>query len=52
MVSVEVTIKQAFEKHRKFKKDSQEAKTITDKITAFMALDNRPLSMAEDQGFH
>lgn len=44
-------VQQAFENGRKFTRDSPKARAINDKITEFMAFDDQPFSVVEDQEF-
>lgn len=44
-------IQQAFENSRMFTRDGLKAKAIDDKIMEFIALDDLPFSVVEDQGF-
>jgi len=41
----------AFENSKKFARDDPKATAINDKIMEFMALDEQPFSVVEDQGF-
>lgn len=46
------TLETAFQRQDKFPKDSQKATKITDKIVEFIVLDDQPLSVVENVGFH
>ena len=47
-----VLIKQAFKNCKKITRDSQKDKTFNVKMREFMALDDQPFCVVEEQGFH
>lgn len=46
------TLRDTFKRKEKCPRDSDMAKSITENVTEFIALDNRAFSVVEDHGFH